>query len=163
SRWFAATSRSSTARGSPLEQFPVERKKAVGGARDVLAPMGRGVLIRTVAHVFRAGECRAFDEADLRERERLHVDDVAGDGMRLRRERVARATDRVGQVRKAGGKLEHRRQCVERGLAGRKAERGDVHVAIDEAAAGNERACGYARAPRRAEIHDEWQCSPGAA
>ena len=83
--------------------------------------------------------------------------------MRLRRERVARAADRLGQVREAGGKLEHRRQHIEWRLAGREAERGNVHVAVHEAAAGDERARGHALAAGRAEVDDEGRRGAGVA
>ena len=73
------------------------------------------------------------------------------------------AADRVGQVREAGRELEHRRQRIERRLAGRKAECGDVHVAIHEAAAGDQRARRNAVAPGRAEVDDEGLRSAGVA
>ncbi len=53
--------------------------------------------------------------------------------------------------------FEHRRQLVEGRDAGREAERGDVHVAVDEPAAGDERSRRDARAAGGAEIDDERQ------
>ena len=61
----------------------------------------------------------------------------------------------LGQAREQRGKLEHRRQFVEGRDAGREAERADIHVAVDEAPAGDERARRDACAAGRAEVDDE--------
>ena len=68
-----------------------------------------------------------------------------------------------GRPVKHVAELEHRRQHVEGRLAGRKAERGDVHVAVHEAAAGDERSRGQALAAGGAEIHDEGRRGAGVA